>query len=637
MLKLRRYGLVIAALVIAIGTGCEKKTKKTEPEIEEASSQLASIPTPPESSANAVTLAEGESPPSAATQTNSIVVSSHMYVATFGGKTLVTASGTTYLFADQDFKIDPKEKYVFRTSVQGGDDQGVGVNTNVRQYVGWRSFKSDGREIFSQDVFKQAGATDTRLTRPLAPGDTEVHVEDASGWYNGNVYYLRWLAFFTQPETEFKLASGVFTNGSAGAWAQGGINNNIITLSAPWPVSYPTLPAGTAVRNAISNGTWTYIDYNATTVDKRQVEITMGGYNSPEIRESGFRYGTETIRPLYLPNYSGKASDRARFGAFTVSRSDSVHYSGEYIYLLANEGPVVWRTEENIALEVVAENLVRFVAPSVIDAEKFGIYVAPASQNSAEKLIEVIVQNPQSTTNVLAKKLDELKTAVENLQQNQNDNLKNIAAINQSLLEQIRSDLANASTQNSTDLAELLAAVERLTERDVDNRELLQILRDIRDGVSYPLVTPYSCDATNDLDYYGNYRDAFINREQCLAAVADVSIHGLYCDNDQMNNRDGATVRSFSSWQACRDFVATAPRIPRPSSYSCYFSSLYYGATSIRFFSTSAACDEAQIQANRYYGYFCDGRFRFSAFETSSSATFATKEECQASLTDIFD
>jgi len=177
------------------------------------------------------------------------------------------------------------------------------------------TYDIDGNQIVPYTYMKFTGATDTTLAAQLNPGDTTVTLTDATGWQNatGAGGYQRnfvWYGYtnsfgYTYPDyTYSRNVSNSYSDfNTNGAWAAGGISGNVITLRAAW--TGPTVPAGTAVRNNTSGGTYKYIAASNVDVPDTWTQYTglIGGWdttgtNSPNL----FPYGSSYVKLLFLLN-----------------------------------------------------------------------------------------------------------------------------------------------------------------------------------------------------------------------------------------------------------------------------------------------------------------------------------------------
>jgi hypothetical protein len=121
------------------------------------------------------------------------------------------------------------------------------------------SYDADGLLIQPFNCQKVVGSTYTTLALPLNPGDPTITLTNATGWYSGPNSHQRTIGFhpytngqgYTYPDYTYTR------NYMVGAWAEGGISGNVITLAVPY--SGVARPAGTKVANHQSGGTYDYI------------------------------------------------------------------------------------------------------------------------------------------------------------------------------------------------------------------------------------------------------------------------------------------------------------------------------------------------------------------------------------------
>lgn len=128
------------------------------------------------------------------------------------------------------------------------------------------SYDADGNAIVPYNCQKVIGSTYTTLAAPLNPGDTTITLTDAAGWNSGVNSHQRSIGFYPYTNLQgYTYPDYTYTRDYiVGAWNQGGITGNVITLAAPY--AGVARPAGTKVANIQSGGTYDYIaGGNATT------------------------------------------------------------------------------------------------------------------------------------------------------------------------------------------------------------------------------------------------------------------------------------------------------------------------------------------------------------------------------------
>ncbi|MFA5798892.1 MAG: LamG-like jellyroll fold domain-containing protein [Patescibacteria group bacterium] len=225
-------------------------------------------------------------------------------------------------FSDELIPVDVSKYYRMVGWAKHGDTGGVDYDPTNRQYAGVVAFDIDGNAVTPDNSVKYPGSTDTTLTAQLNPGDTVMHVANATGWLNtGCLYYscaFSWWPYtnskgYTWPNYTYtrnesiNYAAYVATS----TWHDGGISSNNITLSSAWPG--PALATGTAVRNLYSGSTYKYITASYTNVpnDWTRYEGFIGGVDELSTQDANrFFWGTAYVKLMFLPNYVGTGKIR---------------------------------------------------------------------------------------------------------------------------------------------------------------------------------------------------------------------------------------------------------------------------------------------------------------------------------------
>ena len=177
--------------------------------------------------------------------------------------------------------------------------------------------------------YKQGGIESmTSLAAPLSPGDTVVHLADASGWNDtSTATYHRGIIVFGyrnsggQAYSHYSriVAFDLFDLGQVDKTA------NTVTLKAPWPASLGnpddpsgTWPSGTNLANSSNGGSYKYSFYSGTILAETDrwyhSQSYMGGidYSGSNVTNN-FPPGTTTVKPFWLPNYSNRAGGYLAF------------------------------------------------------------------------------------------------------------------------------------------------------------------------------------------------------------------------------------------------------------------------------------------------------------------------------------
>ena len=234
---------------------------------------------------------------------------------TFNGSSQVaTQAAFQVTLADDYLPVDVSQTYLLSGWARSGDGQGGAYDPANLQYFGYAAYDVDKNQITALDVSKVAGAQDTYLAQPLKPGDTQIVLQDATGWYDGDNAGMRSLAWYGyQDSTGHTYADFTYTrNVVDNAWVAGAIQGNVITLSSPW--TGPALAAGAAIRNATDGPTYSYAAMDAAAVPAEQwryYAATISGVQQDGAQDfQQFPPGTAYIRPVILSNYQGLADNQ---------------------------------------------------------------------------------------------------------------------------------------------------------------------------------------------------------------------------------------------------------------------------------------------------------------------------------------
>ncbi|MGA0558302.1 hypothetical protein ACO2Q8_16705 [Larkinella sp. VNQ87] len=204
-----------------------------------------------------------------------------------------------------------------------GDASGANYDAAARCYFGIACYDSEGQEIQPPHWAKVTG-TQTTLAAALNTGQTTMTLTSSANWHNGATAAHRGFAWYPytnglgQIFPDYGYSRNISANynayslGNGGAWAQGGIAGNVVTLRVPWPG--PNLPAGTKVANVMEGGTYMYSSVlnnglvpNAWTLYECYIQGINAG-NSEDPANLQFRPGTAFIRPILLINYNNPAA-----------------------------------------------------------------------------------------------------------------------------------------------------------------------------------------------------------------------------------------------------------------------------------------------------------------------------------------
>ena len=234
------------------------------------------------------------------------------------------------VLSDELIPVMPDKTYILSAAIKQ-----MGTPTDDAFYFGIQSVDIDGLVMMSYQACYIAN-TLTTLAAPLNPSDTTITLTDATNWNSGAAASQRAIMFWDYVDGKGKTwPANTYTrntiySGSTGAWAQGGISGNVITLVSPY--SGPAHPAGTQVSNASGGGTYKYtvisnakIPFAWTTYSSKLGTVPTDGSNLP----TQFYPGTAYIQLMFLVN-------RIASGANDV---DSDHGIGNVHLTEAPTGP----------------------------------------------------------------------------------------------------------------------------------------------------------------------------------------------------------------------------------------------------------------------------------------------------------
>lgn len=204
------------------------------------------------------------------------------------------------------------------------------VNAGVasRCYFGLSPYDVDGLSIQPYHYMEQAN-TRTTLAAPLTAGQTTVQLTSSANWYNGATASLRYVTFWNYVDGKGKTwPAGTYSRNFAG-YAQGGISGTTVTLSAPWAGA--TVPAGTAVSNGATGGTYMYAPgiTNAVVTEewtKFTATTPYGGVHTAtaSAATTAFPIATTQVRVVILTNYSVTGgTSKQRFAGVSLSEANA--------------------------------------------------------------------------------------------------------------------------------------------------------------------------------------------------------------------------------------------------------------------------------------------------------------------------
>lgn len=243
--------------------------------------------------------------------------------------------------SDELMPVDIEKTYRLVAWARSGEDGGTNYNPSNYQYLGITPLDIDGNLVDPFSYSKYPGSTDTTLAVALNTGATTMTLTSAAGWLNtaGAGAYQRqmvWYGYtnskgYTYPNYTYTRNNSYYVSSTYqanGMWAAGGISGNVVTLTAPWPG--PNIPAGTAVRNTNSGGTYKYITITGAVPNTwTRYEGYIGGIDTGgEQLTNKFPYGTAFVKLLFLINYHNLADNNIRYSDIWFSETSSRNLEG---------------------------------------------------------------------------------------------------------------------------------------------------------------------------------------------------------------------------------------------------------------------------------------------------------------------
>lgn len=225
--------------------------------------------------------------------------------------------------------VDPNQVYqlssYLRQASLAGDWSAYPQGERHSQYMGLLCLDRDGNAILSSHHMRHRhGGTDslTTLAAPLTPGDTSVQLSNAAGWNETDASaYSRGLLLLGYKNSQGYTYAHYSRLVDSDLFDLGQINKstNIVTLNKPLPASLGnpdhasgTWPAGTAIANSSSGGSFKYAFYENLYVPQTDKWYHTTGYiggidTSGTNAPLNFPPGTTYARPVWLPNYSNRS------------------------------------------------------------------------------------------------------------------------------------------------------------------------------------------------------------------------------------------------------------------------------------------------------------------------------------------
>lgn len=225
----------------------------------------------------------------------------------YGSFKVTSAYATRY--NDEIMPVDPARTYEL-----SGYAKAAPESVGSRMYLGIAAFDADGAAISATHHMRVAG-TETRLTQPLAPGDTVIHVESVANWLDSDdlVTSRRYISIYGYTSSQgyvypdYTYTRRIISFASSGGWTVNAANNTI-TMSAPYAGTWGTIPAGTALCNGSAGSTYKYVAASAVTLtdEWQRYAGQIGGVDySGTNKTREFPPGAAGVKILFLLNHQG--------------------------------------------------------------------------------------------------------------------------------------------------------------------------------------------------------------------------------------------------------------------------------------------------------------------------------------------
>lgn len=225
-------------------------------------------------------------------------------------------------------RVDPNRVYRLacyaRQESIAGDWSAFPNEERHMQFMGLLAFDVDKNPITVQQHMRyHAGGVDsmTTLSAPLTPGDTDVHLVDASGWNDTSVAgYNCGLVIFEYKNSKGAKYSHYSRLLESNLFVPSGVDkvNNKVTLTSGFPASLGnpddpsgTWPIGTRLANTSSGGVYKYSLLPGAILPQADIWYSavnyMGGIDrSGKNVTSNFPPGTAFAKIFWLPNFSNR-------------------------------------------------------------------------------------------------------------------------------------------------------------------------------------------------------------------------------------------------------------------------------------------------------------------------------------------
>lgn len=236
---------------------------------------------------------------------------------------------------EETIAVDPNQVFRLESYLRQeglpGDWSAYTNEERHRHYMGVLCLDIDGFVVRAWDHmrYRQGGVDSmTTLSAPLTPGDTVVHLTDASGWNDtSSASHHRGIIVFGYKNAAGKTYSHYSRINAFDLFNLGQVDKvaNTVTLKAPWPTNlgnpddpFGVWPTGTPLANCSNGGTYKYSFYAGSILAETdrwyRSQSYMGGvdYSGTNV-PSNFPPGTALVKPFWLPNYTNRSGGYATY------------------------------------------------------------------------------------------------------------------------------------------------------------------------------------------------------------------------------------------------------------------------------------------------------------------------------------
>ena len=217
-----------------------------------------------------------------------------------------TVSGKKMVISNEMIKVNINKKYFQSVTMKSN-------NQNSRSYVGLIQYDIDGNTIGPSHYSFKTGST-TYLIQDLNNGDTEIHLNDVSGFSydiadSQNYLYNEIIVWNYKDSTGYQYPEETYSrNVYESIIEKDNIDkvNNVIKLKTPW--SNGKIEKGTKLSQARSGNTYNYGILRDDSIDGNWKTYTNIITGEGKANTQQFRTGTKYVEFLWLMNWNSSAN-----------------------------------------------------------------------------------------------------------------------------------------------------------------------------------------------------------------------------------------------------------------------------------------------------------------------------------------